>query len=31
MPQVVHLVGSGNRDLGDWIVTQFLNEGGAET
>lgn len=31
MPQVVHLVGAGNRDLGDWIVGQFLSDGGAET
>jgi hypothetical protein len=31
MPQVVYLVGAGNRDLGDWIVAQFLSEGGAES
>ena len=30
MPQVVHMVGSGNRDLGDWIVSEFLKERGAE-
>lgn len=24
MPQVVHMVGSGNRQLGDWIVSEFL-------
>lgn len=30
MPQVIHMVGAGNRDLGDWIVAEFLKEGGAE-
>jgi len=30
MPQVVHMVGAGHRDLGDWIVAEFLKEGGAE-
>ena len=30
MPQVVHMVGAGNRDMGDWIVAEFLKEGGAE-
>ena len=30
MPQVVHMVGAGNRDLGDWIVSEFLKERGVE-
>jgi len=29
MPQIIYLLGAGNRDLGDWIVGQFLTEGGA--
>jgi hypothetical protein len=29
MPQIIYLLGAGNRDLGDWIVSQFLSEGGA--
>jgi hypothetical protein len=29
MPQIIYLIGAGNRDLGDWIVAQFLSEGGA--
>ncbi len=30
MPQVVHMVGAGNKELGDWIVAEFLKEAGAE-
>ena len=30
MPQIIYLICAGNRDLGDWIVAQFLSEGGAE-
>jgi len=29
MPQIIYLIGAGNRDLGDWIVAQFFSEGGA--
>ena len=28
MPNVIYLVGAGNRALGDWIVEYFLREGG---
>ena len=28
MPNVIYLVGAGNRSLGDWIVEYFLREGG---
>ena len=30
MPNVIYLMGAGNRALGDWIVEYFLREGGAE-
>jgi hypothetical protein len=30
MPQVVHMVGAGNRHLGDWIVSEFLKDRGME-
>ena len=28
MPNIIYLVGAGNRALGDWIVEYFLREGG---
>lgn len=28
MPNIIYLIGAGNRKLGDWIVEFFLNDGG---
>ena len=30
MPNVIYLIGAGNRALGDWVVEYFLREGGGE-
>jgi len=30
MPNIIYLIGAGNRSLGDWIVSYFLREGGGE-